>query len=546
MTSITSVLIARARARETHLPELNNRPLVFCCVLLILAGLAARLSPLADIDGRLFWQYMTEDGYLMQTIARNMAIGLGMSTSEGTIPTNGVQPLATFLFAGLHLMAGGSKSGGIILVTLFSTLVAVASAWLGFRVAMQVYAGLAYRRALALITSSLWFAAPQIVAHSMNGLETGVYHLAILCTLNFYLIATAGNAEPFSWQRRLLFGVLLGITFLARNDAVFLIAALLLAHLFVGRHTGGGYLHRLQDCVSAGLCSMVVALPWLVYNFKLFGSIVPISGTAQSHNAGLGQNLAYIPANLFENTFLFAPIPRALETTTPVIAAALVCVVLTVAAFWLLMARTTLATRRFCTTGLVFGAGIVVYYGVFFGAAHFIPRYTSPLSLFLWPAAVIAAYMLICGLFRASTATHRSLTAIAALLLVAAGAFAWSDFANGRSHLHKQVVQWVVKNVPDRQWVGAVQTGTLGYFHDRTINLDGKVNPDALRAKLKDGHVINYLLVSKIDYVVDWVGGAGWVDDGKYPEFSNQFEVAVRDKKLNLSVLRRVNQNGGN
>ena len=53
---------------------------------------------------------MSEDGYLMQTVARNMAIGLGMSTAEGTIPTNGVQPLATFAYAGLHALAGGSNN----------------------------------------------------------------------------------------------------------------------------------------------------------------------------------------------------------------------------------------------------------------------------------------------------------------------------------------------------------------------------------------------------------------------------------------------------
>jgi hypothetical protein len=67
----------------------------------------ARLSPLFDPAGRLFWQFMSEDGYLMQTVARNMAIGLGMSTADGTMPTNGVQPLATFLFAALHALAGG-------------------------------------------------------------------------------------------------------------------------------------------------------------------------------------------------------------------------------------------------------------------------------------------------------------------------------------------------------------------------------------------------------------------------------------------------------
>ncbi len=57
---------------------------------------------------------MTEDGYLMLTIARNMAIGLGMSVSEGTIHSNGVQPLATFLFTLPYLLTGGDKVAGLV------------------------------------------------------------------------------------------------------------------------------------------------------------------------------------------------------------------------------------------------------------------------------------------------------------------------------------------------------------------------------------------------------------------------------------------------
>lgn len=110
-----------------------------CVCALIVIGVGARLSPLADIDGRLFWQYMTEDGYLMQTVARNMAIGLGMSTAEGTIATNGVQPLATYLFAGLHFIAQGDKALAIVLITLVSTLIALAGAWLLARVANAVF-----------------------------------------------------------------------------------------------------------------------------------------------------------------------------------------------------------------------------------------------------------------------------------------------------------------------------------------------------------------------------------------------------------------------
>ena len=62
--------------------------IVFLLALLAI-GFISRVLPLLDQDGRVIRQFPTEDGYLMLTIARNMALGHGMSTAGGTIPTNG-------------------------------------------------------------------------------------------------------------------------------------------------------------------------------------------------------------------------------------------------------------------------------------------------------------------------------------------------------------------------------------------------------------------------------------------------------------------------
>jgi hypothetical protein len=94
-------------------------------------GLVSRLSPLTEPHGRLLRQFMTEDGYLMQTVAHNLAIGLGMSVSEGTIQTNGVQPFATFIFAlsyVVYVVSGGDKVGGVAGVTIISAIISVAAA----------------------------------------------------------------------------------------------------------------------------------------------------------------------------------------------------------------------------------------------------------------------------------------------------------------------------------------------------------------------------------------------------------------------------------
>ena len=166
----------------------------------------ARLSPLLDVEGRLYWLFMSEDGYLMQTIARNMATGLGMSTAKGTMPTNGVQPLATFLYAGLHALAGGSKMLAIGYVTVFATAVSAAAAWVFWRLGQSVLRDLPFARDIALLAAALWFASPSIIGHSMNGLETGLYYLAITMTLVYYFSLDLSAPAPMRAGQRVALG----------------------------------------------------------------------------------------------------------------------------------------------------------------------------------------------------------------------------------------------------------------------------------------------------------------------------------------------------
>ncbi len=60
---------------------------------------AARTAPLGYGGKRLQRQCVSEDRYLMLTIARNIALGHGFSVSEETVATNGTQPLAALVFA---------------------------------------------------------------------------------------------------------------------------------------------------------------------------------------------------------------------------------------------------------------------------------------------------------------------------------------------------------------------------------------------------------------------------------------------------------------
>jgi hypothetical protein len=59
----------------------------------------------------------------------------------------------------------------------------------------------------------------------------------------------------------------------------------------------------------------------------------------------------------------------------------------------------------------------------------------------------------------------------------------------------------VCENVPDGELAAAGQSGTLGYFRDNVLNLDGKVNPEALQYR---GRIWEYLRERNVRWFCDW------------------------------------------
>lgn len=498
-------------------------------VALVALGLAVRILGLVA-PGALLEVFPTEDGYLMLQVARNLALGHGLSTAGGAIPTNGVQPLSTLLFAGLYALVGGDRTAGVALVMGLQLAIAVGAALLLARLGRLLLAQRPGGRVAADLAAAAWFASPVALPHTMNALESGLYVLLILATL-VVLLPRAGEDDAAPSPARVVgLGVLLGGVFLARNDGVFFILAVTTTHLAAGLLRRPPRVARpLAEAVGMGLVSIAVASPWLVFNAARFGSIVPVSGQAESMHIDLAHSLHVVPAVLVEVVGVVFPIPSAIGTAT---ATVVLCTLL-------LLGLAALAPRLWRASGprarrleaivAVYGLGLLVFYGLFFGAPHFVPRYLFPLSPF---AALLAGGLVVRAWPRLGTAAP----ALAVLVLVAiAGAharFLWVS----RHHPHFQVVRWVERHVPDDVWVGAIQTGTLGYFHDRTVNLDGKVNPEALEAR-RARALDRYVLESEIQYLVDWPGIVSW--HRRFPGIREAFRVEVDDREQALGVLAR-------
>jgi hypothetical protein len=216
-----------------------------------------------------------------------------------------------------------------------------------------------------------------------------------------------------------------------------------------------------------------------------------------------------------------------------VIAVSIAVIAAGAAATALLAAQLEAPARRWLGILGLWTAILVVFYGVFFGVGFFLTRYFFPLSPFL---ALVTVYWVTRACRAVMPRSGWAPLATGVVVAVLAVGLDVRLYLRGTNQGHFQVVEWAQRNVPDDVWVGAVQTGTLGFFHDRTINLDGKVNPDALKARLAH-RTQEYVLESPIQYLADWVGIETWL---RGSALEGHFVLFLLDPERNLVVLSRV------
>ena len=507
---------------------------------LIAVGLISRLAPLLDQGGRLMRQFPTEDGFLMMTVARNLALGHGLSTSAGLIPTNGVQPLFTFIEALVFAAVGGDRRGGVILILLIGAILACVSGVLLRRLLAGLLADVPRGDEIAALAAALWFAAPLSVLHTMNGLETGLYVGCILAVLLAWVRGRSGTGD-LSRRGAAGVGALLGFAFWARNDAIFLMAAVGLAHVLVPVSPAAGLARRLRRVLLMALVALAVSAPWPLYNLLVHGHPMPMSASSQMLEAARGGGLAGAATALFEYLFVIVPIPSAHESRALVVAAAVAACLVYLVVAMRGCARLAPRARSVAAAALMFLGGLVLWYGVIHGAPWFIGRYLFPIS----PLATAAASA-VCAttVFRLSGAARRRAAGrvlvglVLALVLVANA----RTYLNGPENRYMPIVDWVERHATPEDWVGSLQSGTLGFFHDRTVNLDGKVNPHALAAR-REGRAASYAADARlgdppapITYIVDWTYIARWLEE---PPVAEHYELLLLDRDADLAVLRR-------
>lgn len=464
---------------------------------------------------------LIDDTFYALSVARHLASGEG-STVDGVHRTNGYQPLWVWILS-ILTVAGGLSPDGTVRAALIAC--ALITLLCGVRLGGLVRL-LGGSRNASFMAIVLWLANPYFLRRQLNGLETVLaawllieaVRASLRCEIGARKSAGGGNGSrpwgaPLAGELRA--GLLAGLAALARIDLIIVAPGLALRRRWV-----------------AAAAAILVPAPWLVWCWLQFGHPVPLSGAATRTLFGIlndlpdqtlllweSSNVSLTFASLFglawpAQALQRAGLPGALSwIVVPAALAALFGILLSgrgarerIAAGW--------GAGRPLAWWIV---GLALYdavaYGLLYPAPWHLSRYLLPLHALgvAWIALLYDKTVIPADgekdAARRWIERHRSRLwwCLWATAMVAATVPYWVDMTGGQPpSLQLEVARWLREDVRSSWRVGMVQSGVVAYYAERpVINLDGKVNPQALRA-LRERRMGAYLEEEKIDLFGDW------------------------------------------
>jgi hypothetical protein len=255
--------------------------------------------------------------------------------------------------------------------------------------------------------------------------------------------------------------------------------------------------------VLVALVTLAIALPWLLFNSITFGSPVPQSGWAESvagiYSRGRAtQALAVMAATAGALT----PAPIGLTRFPEPVRLAISLVVLCA---WGAAARHAVrrGTPQFAATLSVLSsavAGLVAVYSVAFGAPWMAGRWLTPAIV---PGILVCTPIITATLGARSRLARTTATLALGVVVSGMGVRVAVD-----SRIENPTNTWpMLKHVQDAAWnarpIGSFQSGLLAWALPDVVNLDGKVNPGALKA-LRSGEFPAWVGAQGPEILMDW------------------------------------------
>jgi len=462
---------------------------------LIGLGLLLRLLIAGQPPERLIPVCLADDAFYYLRIAGHVLAGDG-ATFDGRIPTNGYHPL--WMLVSLGAVKLGGVTDGARVLTLLLALIGAGNALLIWRLAARWFGPWAGAWA-----AGFWSLNPLVFFTELMGVEAPLMMLLALATLYVYLPLREGRAGARRWG---LVGLLLGLTLLARTDAVLLAVPLGIDIAFVR-----GKRRFIETGIVAGVAFIVVA-PWLIYNLVSFGTIVQDSAHSlmlreRMWFAASSETLSHKLAGQARSGFAdylvrLAGLPNAalVGLVTGLLAGALAGARLVFRrAVWDSRARESWPVFTWATL-------VWVFYILYFWQQKY--WYFLPVLLALTLAGALAAGYVARAI--SPRAAGWSLALLGAVMAAGFLSFGLRLWMNGYHPWQKTYLEAaayareLAREDPDTK-VAAMNAGILSAYSGLdVVNLDGVVNPDAWEA-LRDHDLLGYLRREQITVLIDHV-----------------------------------------
>ncbi len=479
----------------------------FVVILMIITFMLRAALGLRD-DVNLGTRLHEDDSFYLHTVSYFLGEGKGL-TVDGIHPTNGIQPLIVVLNAPFYLISGGDKWIGLRLSFILSAIIDSLSVWL-------IYTLLHALRSKSSEEDSSFFSPPvigcllwtflyPIILHTMNGMETSLYSMLLLSSLVIYTKHFAQRAEGrnISPLQQIGLGIVLGFTVLARVDAVILVIILLGFNFFYFKE------RNIARLFTTPFTSFVISSPWWVYNLFCFGNIIPTGGQAESiGGASLSENFVKLAVSFADlaSVFFYLPFYGASPWQYPFWIIVVFGVVFFIARRFKIWEE---ITRRYVLAPviplLITGFVLAIFYTSLFHVPYFIPRYLQPLRIISILITSISVPVIVKKLRTMQSSRSILYSVFGIFFLFGSAIFSFIGYSHnftgtGMGNFYAAGI-WAKQHSESK--IGMQQSGVASFMSDNIINMDGKVNADALNA-LKSNERGKYILACNITYIMDF------------------------------------------
>lgn len=476
-------------------------------LLVLVIGYIIRVFGALHTVDTLLFKSLPDDAFYYFTIARNIAQGYGV-TFDRLFPTNGFHPLWMLLITPWFIFFKGDTAINIAL--LLSATLDVISAVMIYRVVMRITG----REAPAVFSAMIYFLNPTVWMFSINGLETSVNMAVVALLVDRF--TSIQEETVYKVKNYVLLGILFGLVELGRTDNIFLIISCGIVLLTWGHIP---FKKRLLGTSISAAISVIVTMPWFLWNYITFGEFIQTSGTILPY---LEHVIYFKQAFVSGWTFTtllheiwllyqgimwtgiwagFGNIFNSIEGS-----------ILPVALFLGLLIFPVFSrsdTRKWTVRALRKVIFLFPYVILLFGyhqGIRWVYRewYTIPIT---WTIVVIlgvsyASFLQSFSISKYSLKKANGLIfTIIIFIMLLRSINVWKvgiySFQGGFLNILK-----MVDDLPEGSRVGISDSGFLGYRSKQTIvNLDGVVNNKASNA-LMQGKLLSYVLNNNISYVV--------------------------------------------